>query len=89
MVGSHQAGHFSQVRVTDSKEDLEDWEEENKENIRRLIELLRMIQAFFKESTTRKVSIWWRKNTEELVFYDIEGSIVDVGLPEDMKALWQ
>lgn len=77
------------MRVTDSKEDLEEWEEENKENIRRLIELLRTIQAFFKESTTSKVSILWRKNTEELVFYDIEGSIVDVGLPEDMKVLWQ
>lgn len=89
MVGQHRRGCFTDVKAANVEDEIQLWELQHKDNLRRLAALLRMIQGFMKQSATKKVAIIWRKGSDELQFYNTEGNGSGVGLPQDLKALWQ
>ncbi|TGZ79147.1 hypothetical protein EX30DRAFT_373284 [Ascodesmis nigricans] len=90
VLGRHRKGCFTDVQVKNVQQELELWAERNKDSLRRLAALLKMIQDFMKESPSKNVAIIWRKAVaKELLFYDIEGSLTAVELPPDLKELWK
>ena len=53
----HTSGIFEEIQILDVHHDVEDWERENKDTIRRFAVLLRKIVAFARSTTDRKIEV--------------------------------